>query len=100
MPITIQRQESHWLIGLEGQVTIASAAELRELLLEWLAAGKDLELDLTGAEGLDIAVMQLLWAGAGDAARTGAGVVGRMSEAAIGALRDAGFARLPGFESA
>jgi anti-anti-sigma regulatory factor len=92
MPVTLQRHESHCLIRLEGQVTIASAAELKTLLLEWLAAGKDLELDLEGAEEIDITIMQLLWAAEREAARTGVGVVARASSAATIAVRDAGFA--------
>jgi anti-anti-sigma regulatory factor len=97
MPVTLQRHDSHWLIRLEGQVTIASAAELKTLLLEWLAAEKDLELDLADAEEIDITIMQLLWAAAREAARTGAGFVARASTAAILAMRDAGFAQIPGF---
>ncbi|MGA3023498.1 MAG: STAS domain-containing protein [Bryobacteraceae bacterium] len=95
MPIALQRHESHWLIGLEGRIAIESAAELKQLLLEWLAAGKDLELDLQGAEEIDITIMQLLWAAGREAARTGAGIVGRASNASILAVRDAGFAQMP-----
>jgi len=97
MPVTLQRDESRWLISLEGQVTLASAAELRSLLLEWLATGKDVELDLQRAEEIDIAIMQLLWAAAREAARTGVKIVGRASSAAAIAVRDAGFAPIPGF---
>jgi anti-sigma B factor antagonist len=97
MPLTIQRQESSWRIGLEGRVTVSSAAELKQMLLEWLAGGKDLELDLSGAEEIDITVMQLLQAAGREAARTGAEVVGRASTAAIDAALAAGFAEFPGF---
>jgi len=95
MPVTLQRHDSGWLIGLEGRITIASAAELKQLLLEWLAAEKDLELDLAGVEEIDITIMQLLWAAGREAARTGARVVSRLSNAAIVAARDAGFAGFP-----
>jgi len=93
MPVTLQRQESTWLIRLEGRITLTSAAELKELLLEWLSAGKSLELDLEPAEEIDITIMQLVWA----AARTGGKILIRRSSAAALAIRDAGFDRLPGF---
>jgi anti-anti-sigma regulatory factor len=96
MPITLQRDESQWLLRLEGQATIASAAELKQLLLEWLAAGKDLKLDLEDVEEIDITIMQLLWAAGREAARTGAEVVGSASDAAIVAVRGAGFPGMPG----
>jgi len=97
MPVTLQKHESHWLIRLEGQVTLTSAAELKSLLLEWLTTGKDLEVDLQSAEEIDIAILQLLWAAAREAARTGVNIVGRASSAAAITVRDAGFAPLPGF---
>ena len=50
MPVTIERHETHSLIRLEGEVTITSAAELKEALLAGLAAGTDLHLDLERAE--------------------------------------------------
>ena len=97
MPVTLQRQEASWLIRLEGQITVTSAAELKELLLEWLSAGKDLELDLERAEEIDITIMQLLWAAAREAARTGAKIVARASSAAAMAAATRVFAQLPGF---
>ena len=45
MAITLEQHESRWLIRLEGQVTLSSGAELKGLLLEWLASGKNLELN-------------------------------------------------------
>jgi len=97
MPITVQRNESHWLIGLEGQITLTSAAELKEMLLDWLATGKDVELDLERAEEIDVAIMQLLWSTARQAAGTGARIAGRASSAVAAAVRDSGFARDLGF---
>ncbi|MGO9254850.1 MAG: STAS domain-containing protein [Bryobacteraceae bacterium] len=97
MPLTIQREESRWLIRMEGQVTLASAGELKELLLEWLAAQRDLELDLQRVEEIDITIMQLLWAAAREAGHMGVGVGASASAAAAAAARDAGFGGLPGF---
>ena len=100
MSVTLQRHESRCLIKLEGQVTIALAAEVKAALVEWLAAETDLELDLEAAEEIDITVMQLLLAAAREAARTGTGVTGRVSNAAAVAARAAGFTELPGFPAA
>ena len=97
MPLTIQREESRWLIRIEGQITLASAGELKELLVEWLAARKDLELDLRLVEEIDITTMQLLTAAAREAGRMGVAVGACASAAAAAAVRDAGFAQIPGF---
>lgn len=96
MPISIQREETRWQIRLEAQVTIASATELKAFLMEWLASGKDLDLDLAAAEEIDITTMQLLWAAARDAERKSAGVACQWSDAAIDAVRSAGFDGMPG----
>ena len=94
MPVTLQQDESHCLIRLEGQVTLTSAADLKTLLLEGLATGKGLELDLERADEIDVTILQLLWAGAREAASQGVGIVWRASEAATAAARDAGFDRM------
>jgi anti-anti-sigma regulatory factor len=97
MPITVKQSERDWIIRIDGQATLASAGELKALLLEWLAAGKNLQLDLEGAEDIDIPVMQLLWVAAREAALTGVEITCRASRAAAAALRDSGFAQVPGF---
>lgn len=99
MAATLERHESHWLIRLEGQIGLASAAEFRALLLEWLAAGKDLELDLEDAEEIDITAMQLLWAAGREAARLGVGITTRPSGEVAAVLRDSGFEGMPGFSA-
>jgi anti-anti-sigma regulatory factor len=92
MPITAEHGETHWLIRLEGECTVTSAAELKSRLLEGLASGKPVRFDLASAEQIDITVLQLLWA----AAQHGAAAVTRVSDAAAVAARDAGFERFPG----
>jgi anti-sigma B factor antagonist len=96
LPVTMEELEAYSLIRLEGECTLGSAAELKRLLLEGLASGKDLRLDMADVEEIDIAVMQLLWAAGLQAERAGAGIAVRMSEAAGIAAREAGFERLPG----
>jgi len=97
MPVKLQRQEPRWTISLEGQITLTSAAELKNLLLERLAAGKDLELDLERAQEIDIAIMQVLCAAAREAARTGSRITCRASGGVADAVRESGFAQSLGF---
>jgi anti-anti-sigma regulatory factor len=92
LPLTVDRDETRWLIRLDGEFNVTSAAELKKLLLEGLASGKELRLDLEGASEIDVTVLQLLWA----AGRASAGVVSGVSEAAAIIARDAGFERFPG----
>ena len=95
--MTLEQHASHCLIRLEGQVTLTSATELHNLLLQWRAGGKNLELDLEQAEEIDITILQLLWAAAREAGRTGALIVCRASNAVILAAHDSGFDQTPGF---
>ena len=96
MPVTVEQHEDHSLIRLEGEFTLTSAAELKRVLLEGLAPGRDLRLDLELTEGIDITAMQLLWAAGREADRTGARIAIRVSEPAASDARDAGFERFPG----
>jgi hypothetical protein len=93
---TIDRDETQWRVRLESDLTLASATELKSLLIEWQASGRDLQLDIESAE-IDITAMQLLWAAGREAARAGTAIVGRVSEAVDRAARDAGFERFPGW---
>lgn len=86
------------MIRLAGELTLTSAAELKNLLLQGLASGNDLRLDLEQAEAIDITVMQLLWAAGREADRKGASLAIQMSDAAATAARDAGFERFPGLK--
>jgi anti-anti-sigma regulatory factor len=96
MAVTMELREDGTLIQLEGECSVTSAAELNRLLLEGLALGRPLWLDLEHAQEIDITVLQLLWAAGREAQRTGAGICVRMSEAAGMAAREAGFDRFPG----
>lgn len=97
MPIAKVQEEPHWLIRLEGEITLACAVELKELLLGWLAAGKDLELDLDRTTEIDVTVLQLLGATGSEAARRGVRAAGRASQAVVTATLETGFDQLPGF---
>jgi anti-anti-sigma regulatory factor len=96
LPVSLEEHETHSLIRIEGAITIALAVELKAALLEGLASGRDLRLELEHAEEIDVTAMQLLWAAEREAAREGRRIVSHISEAAGRAARDAGFERLPG----
>jgi hypothetical protein len=81
---------------MENAVSFTSADELKKLLIEGLASGKEVQLDLERAEEIDVTVMQLLWAAEREAERAGLGLVSHVSEAAAAAAREAGFERFPG----
>lgn len=97
MPITINQRQSHYVTCLQGAITISCAAELKRLLLEALASGKDVQVDLEQATTLDVTAMQLLWAARRESERSGTAfaVVGQVPEQISVAVRDAGFESLP-----
>jgi anti-anti-sigma regulatory factor len=97
MPIAQVQHEPRWSIRLEGEITLACAAELKKLLLGWLVAGKDLELDLEGATEIDVTILQLLAAAGSEAVRRSVRIGGRASQVVLSAARDAGFDQIPGF---
>ncbi|MGB6947325.1 MAG: STAS domain-containing protein [Bryobacteraceae bacterium] len=92
----VDRNETRWLFRWEGDCTISSAAELKLALVEGLASGQPLELDLERAGQIDISFLQLLWSAEREAARAGLGFVSRVPESAAAAARVAGFERFPG----
>ena|ERR1035441_5747859 len=62
MAFTIDESESTRVIHLTGNVDIASAADLRPVLIEALISPQDIEINLTEATGIDLTAIQLLWA--------------------------------------
>ena len=96
LPITADQDERSWVIRLDGDFNVTSAADLKGVLLEGLASGKDLLLDLEHAGEIDITVLQLLWAAGHEAGRRNPGMVSRVSEAAAKVAREAGFENFPG----
>jgi two-component system chemotaxis sensor kinase CheA len=97
VPVTVERGEARCRIRVEGEFTIASAGEMKHLLLEGLASTKELEVDLSAAEEVDVTLLQLLWAAAREAAQQSGRIVSGLSDACATAARDAGFENFPGF---
>ena len=98
MSITLVQREPNRLIRLQGRLTVAASAELKSQLLDGIASGKDLEVDMENADEIDLSILQLLWAASRDATERGVAMVSHPSEAATLAARDAGFDRIPGAE--
>ena len=99
MPVTIERHDSHSIVRLEGDFTVTSASELKQALLEGVAAGTDLQVDMQGIGDLDITVMQLLCATGRAAARAGIKLIIPVTEAAAATARQAGFELFPGLSA-
>jgi len=69
--ITFEERESTSLICLEGAVDIASAAEMKSVLLNALTSQKEIRLTLQCATELDITALQMLYSAERDASKTG-----------------------------
>jgi anti-anti-sigma regulatory factor len=93
---TTEQHDTYSLIRLEGDSTVTSAAELKNHLLEGLSSGKELRVDLERLEGIDVTLMQLLWAAGRKAESAGTQIVINAPEAATKAAQDAGFEGFPG----
>ncbi len=62
MSVTLHRNGTPCAIDLAGEVDIRSAEELKQALVNALALGRGLCVDLTAAIGIDVTALQLLWA--------------------------------------
>ncbi len=93
MGITLERREDSTVIHLEGVVDIAWAAELKKLLLQAFAAGKEVRVAVDGATDLDVTAVQLLWAARRESKASGVrfALVGNAPESVTSALLHAGF---------
>jgi len=89
--LTVLVEDTRWILQLEGDCGMASAAELKERLMDGLQAAREIELDLRAAREIDVAVLQLLWAAVRAAASQQLPVVCRWSEYASAIARQAGF---------
>ena len=71
MPASVEEREDSSLVRLEGAIDIASAAEMKSVLLNALTSKKEIRLTLEGATELDITALQVLYAAERDAAKAG-----------------------------
>jgi hypothetical protein len=94
--MTVECTETQWILRLDGDQNLTSALKLKGLLIEGLASGKDLQVDLEQVQEIDITVLQLLFAAGREASRESRGFVSRVPETVLSAARDAGFESFPG----
>ncbi|MGB7264749.1 MAG: STAS domain-containing protein [Terracidiphilus sp.] len=73
MGIVLSQSDDACLIGLDGAIDIASAAELKAVLVEALETGKEIRISTAETADLDITAFQLLWAAKREAAQSGVG---------------------------
>jgi anti-anti-sigma factor len=90
--ITLEQSGSQGVLHLEGAIDIASASELKELLLKALESAAEVRVSLDGATGLDVTAVELLWAAERKAKGAGVGfaLAGAVPEPVLSALREAG----------
>lgn len=93
MGITLEQSDQSNVIRLEGAIDIASAAELKELLLQALGPGREVRVELEGATDLDVTAAQLLWAAKREAKASGAefALAGQVPEPIVSMMSQAGF---------
>jgi anti-anti-sigma regulatory factor len=93
----LDENEAQFSIRLVDEVNIAQARELKNLLLQGLASGRDVRVEVGGVTQLDVTALQLLLAAERNARKSGTGfaVEGKLSEEVSAALADAGFNDFP-----
>jgi anti-anti-sigma factor len=99
MTITLAQSETLCLVRLEGEINVASASELKKLLLEALASQRprEVRVELKNASELDISILQLLSAAEREARASGKrfSLAGGVPEQIAAAVAEAGFERFP-----
>jgi len=95
--VVIDQDGQSSLIRLDGVIDISCAAELKEVNMKALQAGKPVLIALEGASGLDITAMQILWAAERAARAQGLSFAleGQLPEGRCATLRDAGWEGFP-----
>jgi anti-anti-sigma factor len=94
---TYDEQDGTAVLHLSGDINVAGSADLKQLLVQAFSTRKAVQLDFSTATTLDIAAIQLFWAAARKAEKTGTAltVLGTVPETIQSDVRDAGFAQFP-----
>jgi anti-anti-sigma regulatory factor len=97
VPVTLEQSAAVCVVRVEGGIDITRAAEFKELLLQALASGKNLRLNLERGAELDITALQLLWVAEREARISGKGfsLAKPVPEAIAAPAREAGFEKFP-----
>jgi anti-anti-sigma regulatory factor len=93
----LSQNEGACVLRLEGDVNIASAAELKKLLVEGLTCDGELRVDLESVSDFDVTAWQLLWAAEREALVSGKRLclAGQLPEHIAVAVSGGGFDRFP-----
>jgi anti-anti-sigma factor len=97
--VTLDQRALVSVVGLQGEVDIRAAVELKGVLLAALESRQELKLEMVGVTAWDLTTLQLLWAFARAAAKSGSEsgaklIVCEMPEAMDLAMDLAGLERL------
>jgi len=86
------------VVALDGELTIKRAQQLRDLLQAQMPSGKQIILDLSAVNAIDISGLQLICSTHKTAKNTGgnASILPSVSPAVLQTVRNAGFARSRG----
>ncbi len=97
MPVTLEQSEVASTVRLVGEINIASAAELKKVLMEALVPGKQVRVELDSVTEIDVTALQLLWAAQREAERVGVGFArsGPVREAIAAVADEAGLDEFP-----
>jgi anti-anti-sigma regulatory factor len=95
MPVIFEESDGIALIRIDGDVNIAMAAEMKELLVKALASGKPLHVSMANATELDVTALQLIYAAEREAAKSGVRLTldDRVPEEILSAMTVGGFAK-------
>ena len=96
MPVTVAEDKKFWVVRFDGDCGMTCVCELKRMLIEGLASGHPVRVDLDQAGQIDIAILQLLWAAEREAAHSGSGLLAKASEPIRAIARAAGFEFFPG----
>ncbi|WP_428568164.1 MAG: STAS domain-containing protein [Solidesulfovibrio sp. DCME] len=92
-----QKEGDRLTLAISGKCTVEHAGALRQALLHAVAAGGDLDLDVSGVDEVDVTFLQLVLATALSLSRERRllGRRGALSEACLQAARVSGFDQTP-----
>jgi anti-anti-sigma regulatory factor len=97
VPVIFDRAVTPGVLRLEGEVDIADARQLKEILLEAVGEGGAGRISLEMTTGLDVTAVQLLWAAEREARASGMvlALAGPVPPALRATVDAAGFERFP-----
>jgi anti-anti-sigma factor len=97
LPVTLEQSEVECSVRLVGEINVASAAELKRVLMEALAPGKTVCVEMKNVTEIDVTALQLLWAARREAESGGVGFArsGLVPEAILAIAAEAGLEEFP-----